>query len=227
MSFTRISSVEIPREEQGVLASFLRLSDPALDGLEQALSRATPTLDKERLIAQLQAEPTLADVGDLADIVGSLINIAGTSYAAGISAGEVLDIVIATIKDDDVVELNDGEGEMLKTRLSRLVGSKTLDLVAKASELLRANDRTFRTVRIVTDFRPICLGDETTVAGGVILHQLAINSLRNGRSETTYIVLDSIDLETLNKAILRAKKKDKALREYARASSTPILSPSE
>jgi hypothetical protein len=227
MSIKRLHSVEIPPEEQGILASFLRLSDPALEGLEQALSNATPTLDREKLLSQLQTEPALAGVDDLADIVGSLINIAGTSYAAGISASEVLDVVIATIKDDGVVELNDDQAEILKRRLARLIGSKPLDLVAKASELLRANDRVFRTVRIVTDLRPICMGDETTVAGGVILHQLAIGTSHNGRPETTYIALDSIDLEALNNAISRAKKKDKALRDYAKASSTPILSPSE
>jgi hypothetical protein len=227
MSLGRIRAVEIPPEEQGILASFLRLSDPALEGLEQALSHVTPTLDKDKLVSQLQAEPTLADVPDLADIVGSLISIAGTSYSAGVSADEVLDVVIASIKDDGVVELNDGDAKILKARLTRLVGSKPLDLVAKASELLRANDRTFQSVRMVTDLRPICLGDEPSVAGGVIVHQLAISASYNGRRETTYIVLDSIDLEAFNSVILRAKKKDKALREYARASSTPILSPSE
>jgi hypothetical protein len=227
MTLRRIRSVEIPPEEQGILASFLRLSDPALEGLEQALSHVTPTLDKDKLVSQLQSEPALADVADLADIVESLINIAGTSYAAEIGADEVLDVVIATIKDGGLVQLNDRDAEILKARLARLVGSKPLDLVAKASELLRANDRTFRSVRIVTDLRPVCLGDEASVAGGVIVHQFAINTSHNGRSETTYIVLDSIDLEVFNKVILRAKKKDKALREYARASSTPILSPSE
>lgn len=227
MTLNRIRSVDIPEEDQGIFASFLRLSDPALAVLEQALSQATPTLDRDKLVSQLQTEPTLADVPDLADIVRALVNIAGTSYSAGISTDEALDYIISTIKDDGVVELNDGDAKTLKARLARLVKSKPLDLVAKANELLRANDRTFQSGRIVTDLRPICSGDDASVAGGVIVHQLAINSLHNGRRETTYIVLDSIDLEFFSNVILRAKKKDKALREYAKASSTPILSPPE
>jgi hypothetical protein len=227
MSHRTIRSVEIPDEEQGVLASFLKLSDLALEGLEQALRRATPTLDTEALISQLRAEPTLADVPDLTEVVGTLINIAGTSYSAGTSVDETLDVVIKSIKDGDIVKLTEVDAEILKVRLARLVKSTSVDLVAKASELLRANDRTFQSVRIATDLRPIYSGDNLSVAGGVIIHQLAIRATRNGRRETTYYALDSIDIQALNAVISRAMKKDKALREYASAATTPILSPSE
>jgi hypothetical protein len=227
MSHRTIRSVEIPDEEQGVLAGFLKLSDLALEGLEQALRRATPTLDTEALISQLRAEPTLADVSDLTEVVGTLISIAGTSYSAGTNVDETLDVVIKSIKDGDIVKLTDADAEILKGRLARLVKSTPVDIVAKASELLRANDRTFQSVRIATDLRPIYSGDNLTVAGGVIIHQFSINATHNGRRETTYYALDSIDLQALNAVISRAMKKDKALREYASAATTPILSPSE
>lgn len=227
MSHRTIRSVEIPDEEQGILASFLKLSDLALEGLEQALRRVTPTLDTDALISQLRTEPTLVDVPDLAEVVGTLINIAGTSYSADTSVDEILDVVIKSIKDDDIVELSDVDAEILKQRLARLVQSTPVDLVAKASELLRSNDRTFQTVRIATDLRPIYSGDKLIVAGGVIIHQLAIRSTHNGRHEITYFALDSIDLQALSAVISRAMKKDKALREYASAATTPILSPSE
>jgi hypothetical protein len=226
MTITRIQSVEIPPEEQGVLASLLRLSDPALAGLEVALSKARPTLHRDDLISQLRGEASLAEVGDLEGIVGALINIAGTGYSAGSDTEDVVEAVIATIKSDNVVELSEAEVENLKGLLARLARLKPIELVAKASELSRANDRTFHSARVVTDLRPICSGDDAQVAGAVIVHQLAIRASRNGRRESTYFTLDSIDLAELNEVITRAVKKDNALRKFADASSTPILTPS-
>jgi hypothetical protein len=225
MTTTRIQSVEIPAEEQGVLASLLRLSDPALNGLELTLSQARLTLDREELISQLREDPTLADVRDLEGIVGSLVNIAGTGYSAEVSTDEVVDAVMATIKKDDVVELTEADAEGLKQLLARLAKLKPIELIAKANELSRANERSFHSARIVTDLRPICAGEDVRVAGAVVVHQLSIRASRNGRRESTYFTLDSIDLADFSAVISRAVKKDKALREFANASNTPVLTP--
>ena len=155
----------------------------------------------------MRGEASLAEVGDLEGIVGALINIAGTGYSAGSDTEDVVEAVIATIKSDNVVELSEAEVENLKGLLARLARLKPIELVAKASELSRANDRTFHSARVVTDLRPICSGDDAQVAGAVIVHQLAIRASRNGRRESTYFTLDSIDLAELNEVITRAVKK--------------------
>jgi len=227
MTANRIKSLDIPDDEQGVLASLLRLSDPALDGLERALSQSVLTLDREDLISQLRKEPSLSEVGDLGEVVGALISIAGTAYSAGVSTDETIEVAIATIMDDDVVDLSDADAELLKARLARLAKSKPVELVAKASELSRTNDRSFRSARIASDLRPICIGDETQIAGAVILHQLSIRASRNGKGEATYFALDSADLAMLSAVILRAIQKDKALRQFAASTGTPILTPLE
>jgi len=226
MTANRIQSLEIPDEEQGILASLLRLSDPALDDLERAISQARLTLDRDDLISQIRKEPSLAEVRDLGEIVGSLISIAGTAYSAQVSTDETLEVVIATIRDDEVVDLTDSEAETLKQRLARLAKSKSIELIAKASELSRTNDRSFRSAKIVSDLRPICLGEDAQVAGAVIVHQLAIRASRNGQRESTYFALDSTDLAALSAVISRAITKDKALRQFATGSTTPILTPS-
>ena len=163
---------------------------------------------------------------DLGEIVGSLISIAGTAYSAQVSTDETLEVVIATIRDDEVVDLTDSEAETLKQRLARLAKSKSIELIAKASELSRTNDRSFRSAKIVSDLRPICLGEDAQVAGAVIVHQLAIRASRNGQRESTYFALDSTDLAALSAVISRAITKDKALRQFATGSTTPILTPS-
>lgn len=226
MTLKRMFSVEVPDDEQGVLVSFLRLADPTLEGLEVALGDAMPTLDRGKLLSQLQADPTLANVPDLADAVDALVNMAGTGYSAGMNLDDVVDAVITTIQDDDVVELTDQEYETLRLRLRKLAKLRTVELIAKASQLLQASDSSFRSARVVTDLRPLYSGEDTHVAGGLILHQLAISARHNGRTETTYVALDSIDLQALSTAVSRAIDKDKALRAYAIGANTPILNPS-
>jgi hypothetical protein len=221
----RIQLLEIPSEEQGMLASLVRLSGQSLGELESALRDVKPTLDKEALVSQLRENPNLATVSDLAGIVASLINIAGTAYSAGVDTDDVIDAAIQTIKNDDVLELTDEDAETLKVRLSGLEKLEAVGLIAKASELLKSNERTFHSVRIVSDLRPICLGEEAKIAGAVIVHQLAVRASRNGRREVIYFALDSTDLTEFNEVIFRAIKKDKALRELAVCSKAPVLSP--
>jgi len=225
MTNMRIQLLEIPSEEQGMLASLVRLSDQSLGELESALKEVKLTLDKEILISQLRKSPALANVSDLDGIVASLVNIAGTAYSAGVDTGDVIEAAIQTIKDDDVLELSDEDAETLKVRLSSLEKLEAIELIAKASELLKSNERTFHSVRIVSDLRPICLGKDAKIGGTVIVHQLAIRASRNGRREATYIALDSTDLTEFNEVIVRAMKKDKALRELAVCSNAPVLSP--
>lgn len=225
MTATRIRSIEIPEDEQGIFASISRLSDPALAGLERALSHSVPTLDRLELISQLRSDPDLKDIGDLNEIVGALVSLAATAYSGAVSVEETIDAVVSVLKSDNVVELTDERAEILKTTLLKLIGTACIELVAKAGELVGANDKTFRSARIITDLRPICRGGDPSIAAGTIVHQLAIRARRNGRTETTYIALDPSDLVELGEAVSRAKKKEHALRDFAARSALPILTP--
>src|SRR6516165_1082564 len=101
MTEKRAHSVEVPNEDQGAMASLLRLSDPALRGLEDALRKAQPTLDREQLLSQLRDEPGLATVDDLEQLVGTLLSLAGTAYSGGTSLHEIVDVVVSGIQDDN------------------------------------------------------------------------------------------------------------------------------
>lgn len=225
MNTSRIHSVDVPEDEQGIIASLVRLTDPALADLERALCQAVPTLDRENLIEQLRREPALAEVSDLNEIVGSLVNVAGTAYSAHIETNEFVQVVVDAIQNDHVIELSDSDAHVLRDRLARLVASRCLELIAKGNLLLRANDRNYRSAQITTDLRPVCLGEDLKVSAGLILHQLAVRISHNGRSETAFFTLDAEDLASLSRVISRAVKKEKALRELANKSGTPILTP--
>jgi hypothetical protein len=178
-------------------------------------------------LSQLRDEPGLATVDDLEQLVGTLLSLAGTAYSGGTSLHEIVDVVVSGIQDDNIVDLSDPDADTLKSLLNRLAETKAIEVTAKASQLLRANDRTFRSARIVSDLRPICTGEELSVAGAVIVHQLAIRATHNGRGETTYVTLDSVDLSLLHEAVARALAKDRVLRAFAATSNTPVLTPSE
>lgn len=225
MTYRRIRSLQIPEDEQGTLANVLRLKDPDLGGLEQALARVTPTLDKRKLMSDLRSDQVLANIADLEGIVGSLINIVSTAYSAGVDVDQILDAVITSIREDEVVDLGAADGEILKSRLMRLAKSRSIELIAKGSELLQTNERTFQSARIISDLRMVCSGNETDVAAAVVVHQLALTTYHNNESETIFITLDSLDLESLKGTIIRAAAKDRSLREYANRAGTPVMSP--
>jgi hypothetical protein len=223
MTTSRIRSVDVPEDEQGIIAQLTRLTDPALEGLERALCRATPTLDRENLVAQLSQEPLLAEVADLDGIVASLVNVASTAYSGHVETSEFVQVVVDTIQNDHVIELSDSDAQVLRNRLTRLAGSKCLELIAKGNLLLRANERNYRSAQITTDLRPVFLGEDLKVSAGLILHQLAVHASHNGRSETVFFTLDSEDLRSLNRVVFRAIEKEKSLRDLAAKSGTPIL----
>jgi hypothetical protein len=225
MKTPRIRSVQIPEDEQGVFASLARLTDPALDGLDRALRHAVPTLDRQELISQLRREPLLAAVPDLDEIIGSLVSVAGTAYSGQVKVEDFAQVVVDAILGDGVIELSDSEAALLTERLKRLTTIECLEIIAKGNVILRANDRNFRSASIVSEFRPVCLGEDLKVSAGIIVHQLAIRISHNGRSETAYFALDSDDVTSLIEVASRAIRKERSLREFANRSAIPILIP--
>lgn len=223
MTASRVRSVDVPEDEQGIIARLARFTDPALDGLERALCLATPTLDRENLISQLRREPILEEVADLDEIVGSLVSLASTAYSGQVKTTDFVQAVVDAIQNDHVIELSDSDAQVLRDRLTRLASSKCLELIAKGNLLLRANDRNYRRAQITTDLRPVFLGEDLKVSGGLILHQLAVHASHNGRPETVFFALDSEDLTSLSRIVSRAIEKERALRDLAAKSGTPIL----
>jgi hypothetical protein len=222
---SRIESIAIPAEDQRTFAGSLRLPDAALTALEAALHQAVPTLERDALIAQLRVEPVLGNIADLESLVGALLSLAGTAYAGGLSVEEVIDFVVDEIGNDDVIDLSDSDRESLKSILARLAKTESIEVVSKARQLLLANDRNFEKAKIITDLRPVFAGDDFSISGEVIVHQLTIQAQRNGRSEATFVALDSSDLAKLHAEVTRALAKDKSLRQFAKISKTPILTP--
>ena len=225
MTTSRIRSVDVPEDEQGILARLLRLADPALEGLERALSQAVPTLDRENLVSQLCREPALAEVADLDEIIGSLVNVASTAYSGQVGTSEFVQVVVDAIQNDHVIELSISDAQILRDRLVRLAGSKCLELIAKGTLLLQTNDRNYLSAQITSDLRPVYMSQELKVSAGLILHHLSVRASHNGRPETVFFTLDSEDLSSLNQVISRAVKKERALRDLAEKSGTPVLNP--
>jgi hypothetical protein len=217
--------LEIPDDEQQTLFKLAQLPEAAIEALGRSINAAVPTLGQGDLIPQIEGEEALRGVTGLQDLVRSLVSVAGTSYSASVTNEEMADSIAAALTDGDVVETSEDDLKTLKRRLVTLSRLRTIEMIAKGAELSRANDRSVRSAKIITDLRPICRGEEAEVAGAVIIHQLAIHSFHNSRNETMYFSLDSEDLKTLADAVSRALLKDKALRQFAESANTVVLTP--
>lgn len=83
----------------------------------------------------------------------------------------------------------------------------------KAISLLTENDRLFRESRIITDVRLMFSEQlEESISNAVIVHQLKLSTLSNGKKEELYLSLDDSDLETLKETLDRAIKKGEKIR---------------
>ncbi|MCX6234783.1 MAG: hypothetical protein NT175_08675 [Bacteroidetes bacterium] len=98
----------------------------------------------------------------------------------------------------------------------QLLSLKTIGLTCKAFSLLMEYEKTYVESRIITDIRPVFTDDlEENIDMGVIVHNLRIE-YHKGQSthEEIFIALDSDDLRELKERVIRAEKKEKAIRTY-------------
>lgn len=99
-----------------------------------------------------------------------------------------------------------------KERLVRLLSVSASQLVAKAHNVLLEHARTFSSVRIVSDIRPV-FGDDVEAAptAAVIVHMLKLVYYQAGERREFVVAMDTKDIQLLVDACERAVKKTKSL----------------
>jgi hypothetical protein len=221
----KVQTLEIPEDEQKMFESLARAPEAIFDALDAALAKATPTLNHDGLLDRLREDNVLANYPELDGCVSSLISMVGTAYSVRVSTEKIIDIILETLNEEQVIKLSEDESKCLRSRLLQLQKNQVLEIIAKASILMCFSEHRFQSAKIVSDIRPICLNDEMKIGGTVLVHQLSIRTKENGQRKSTYFTLNSSDLHELSAVITRAVKKDFAMREYVKSLGTPMVNP--
>jgi hypothetical protein len=113
----------------------------------------------------------------------------------------------------------------LAARVADLLEAPAVMVASKAYSLVVADASPFRSVRIVSDVRPIFLGKDEGLhfSGSVIIHHLQVDV---SEGDDQHSALTTADLLKLKRAVERALEKDRKLRDVLRSGPLSPLNPS-
>jgi hypothetical protein len=200
--------IGIPSAHRPALRRLAELSDEDFTQMMHHLKdQSQDFLSKGELMARLgKGAPPIA--ADASDIVDALIGLQTTRGSHGWSL-EALQDAVTLGAPSDFGDL----AAVAARRLTTLLSAPPIMLVAKAFDLLGANQHLYHVSRITTDIRPVFSDDAEPVAhGGIILHQLSLEYWTDGDARTLQIALDGEDLAALRATLDKAARKESHLR---------------
>ena len=132
---------------------------------------------------------------------------------------------------ESFADLIEKEGEdpskssIFREHFSRILASEIpIGVSAKGISLLYDEERVYTRAKVVSDIRPIFLSDpERMPPTALIVHTLMLHYMENGEEKTIFMALDSKDLDELERAVERARKKEETLRAYLSQGSVALL----
>jgi len=203
-----MASIRVPTRYVEHFTTLATLGAAEFDQLQAAVSSAEPRLAPHLLWQDIAESSRLGF-----DLVGILDTVLGSAVIAS-RDGVQADQVGAALR----FEAEGLDREKLESRVSRLVGTRAISLMAKAIDLAVADERYLLRSKIVTDARPVFnvvaeAGNVGEPAAVIIKHTLRIEYIENGETRTFFIALDSGDIPRLRDELTRAESKATRLSE--------------
>jgi hypothetical protein len=170
-----------------------------------ALEKATSLNVKDLSSLVAAAVPSLKSK-DSREIVGTLLSL----YSARTGMDMPVDLFVTEL----LTAAPGGKTaatlppETLQKNLRDLLSVRPLSMIAKARRIHTDHERTFCTVRVLTDMRPVFDADvKEEPVGFVLVHLLKIGYHHAGRHTNLHIAMDKVDIDNLMSALQRAKDK--------------------
>lgn len=174
-----MAELQIPPEYQSGFVQIRQLDEEQVQDLVSALEVETPTVNRTALRLRIASKIDTIARGDLDLVINTLVSLytVRESLESDTTPDFVEDICEA-MDESGVAELGfngDEERDSFKDRLVRLLGVGSLDMSAKANDLLNEHEHTVHgPMRILTDIRPIFGTDpEDTLAEFIERHESA------------------------------------------------------
>jgi hypothetical protein len=194
------------------------MSPDQFDALEAALKAAEPRKrpsDLAREVAdKLRATP------EASDIVQSVASLA----SAQAEIGTKMDALATDVSNSNDVTLEPSERVLLRDRLIRLLAVEPLVVTGKALDVLHEDQRTFHSVRVLTDLRPVFYDEATQPPAAIaVRHVLKISYHEGDQFREFYVSLEERDIQMVKDAIRRAEDKSASLVSALRPSRLRVL----
>ena len=112
----------------------------------------------------------------------------------------------------------------LRARVTEILSVSTLDLIARAHNVLLEHSQTYTISRIISDVRPVFNDDVLAEPlGAVLVHMLSVVYRSAGRRENFVVALDEKDVDQLIDVLERARNKAKTLKALLDKTAIPHI----
>jgi hypothetical protein len=210
-----MASLSIPEPIQIGLTKIAILSDESFQELISALEHIPLKIRQHRIFDDWPLNLQTLSEQDAKNIRDALIPL----YIGLVSGKAQLSTYVDDITDSlrqgrsgDEWAQSDEVTQGLKERLTQLLSIDSLQLVAKAHDVLLEHAQTFASARIISDIRPVFRDTvEETPRAAVIVHMLNLAYRDPAGRQEFVVALDTKDIQDLMDVLERAKKKTESL----------------
>ncbi len=218
-------SIVIPDEAVPGLVLLASLNQEVFDLLTAAFEKVSACSSRKELTRQVRSfdeKLRKAPIRDIVDVVIGLYTI----LEEDIPVEFVVEALSNGIEEaEGLKNLSDTLREELKGRIDKVLSiGGGLALISKAAEVTNDHEKSFSSVRILTDLRPL-FGDKTEAApiGFSILHTLKLVFQEDFVSKEVFVVLNPTELQTLDKCVQRAKEKEQSLTNLLKETKLQLI----
>jgi hypothetical protein len=187
------------------LRELAALPDAAFTEFLTALKALPVEIRQHLVFPDIPSPDLIKDGSSIKDAVFALL-LSRAQRRVPISA--LIDSVVQSVRLDPPLT------ERLKERARDILQVESLDLIARAHNVLLEHSRTYSSARIVSDIRTVFGNDVTEQPdAAVVVHMMNMIYYKGGRRETFVVALDEKDIDLLIGVLERAKAKSKTLQQ--------------
>lgn len=222
--------IRIPEEYERGFFEIRELEEEQASELLAALESEPPTLNRvdshARVASKVGDAVPRGELDRIMEVLSSLYGLRDSMAVRELS--DFAEIVCDAMDASDTEELwfEDGEDrELFKDRLIRLLSVDSLDIAARATDLLYEHEHTIHgPARVLSDIRPIFGPDpEDPPKGAVVVHTLKFNYHEGRRVQEFFLALDASQVDELIGVLERARSKDGSLKRMIAAADVPSI----
>jgi hypothetical protein len=225
MSEERTRYVRIPEYGSEAFETLADLSEEDFRSLEEAIREAQPTIMPPEFAEFVAPKVTLTleMVKGIIEMLTGLIYVRDSDQLT--TSAVIEDAIFALHNSQGGSESLKGKDAILRRRLLALLNLENpLGVITKASQLWVEREPFIRSLRILSDIRPIFGSDaEEGVLAAMIVNTLLIEYTEQNQRRSLSLALDSSDINSLRTALDRAEDKVRALSELLRSASVHLL----
>jgi hypothetical protein len=223
-----MATYSIPAAVVNGFTQIAMLSEEALQEIEAALKDVPLRIRQHHVFDDSEFKVSGISEREAKGIKEALLPLYSALAGGTVSVETYIDDITESLKEEERDELDWINSEdvvsRFKQRLLRLLSISSLQLVAKAHDVLLEHEQTFSSARILSDIRPVFAENvEDPPSAAVIVHMLNISYRKAHQRREFVLALDVKDISYLIELLERAKAKTENLKSVIASSSMTYL----